>query len=82
MSSKSQTKNMKLSSIQLQLLNDEFFLKESSEITKKLIDLNMNINTISAVIKEYTVKYAYIKEKAPELASMFTSEMWWRSRGV
>ena len=36
----------------------------------------MDIDRISEIIKNYQQKYIYIKNEDPELAKLFTIEMW------
>ena len=69
-----------LSDTQKSLLNDEFFKKESSTLTAMMLDQKMDINDVTAIVKEYTVKYACIKENDLVLASKYTAEMWWKTR--
>ena len=61
-------------------LKDEFLMKKSQELTAALLDKKMNINTITAVVKEYQTKYLYIKENDPNLAKKYTPELWWKTR--
>ena len=55
-------------------------MKRSQELTSRMLDENMNINTITAIIKEYQTKYIYIKKNDPKLAELFTPELWWKTR--
>ena len=61
-------------------LKDEMLMSRSVELTKIMIDANININTITAIVKEYQQKYIYIKKNAPELTSAFTPIIWWKTR--
>ena len=61
-------------------LKDELLMSRSVELTKLMIDANMNINTITAIVKEYQRKYIYIKRNAPELVIAFTPMIWWKTR--
>tara|TARA_R100000388_G_C7218884_1_gene147742 strand:- start:77 stop:292 length:216 start_codon:yes stop_codon:yes gene_type:complete len=61
-------------------LNDKFMMNECNEFTRKMLEANININTICGIIKEYQTKYLYIKSQDKELAKQFTIEMWWKLR--
>ena len=61
-------------------LKDEVLMSRSIELTKIMLENKMDINTITAIIKEYQTKYIYIKKNAPELVSAFTPQMWWITR--
>jgi len=58
-------------------LKDDLFMERCAELTSIMLELKININTITAIIKEYQTKYIFIKKNAPELVSEFTPEMWW-----
>ena len=62
-------------------LNDKFMMNECNEFLGKMLEANMNINTICGIIKEYQTKYLYIKSQDKELAKQFTMKMWWELRG-
>ena len=61
-------------------LNDEVLMSRSIELTKMMLSINMDLNTITAIVKEYQTKYIYIKSCDAKLASLFTPEMWWKTR--
>ena len=69
-----------LSDIQLSLLNDKFFMRESAKLSKQMLGLPLPINTVFSIVKEYTFKYTCLKNICPELASQFTGEVWWKTR--
>jgi hypothetical protein len=61
-------------------LKDALFMERCTELTYMMLKNKMDINTITAIIKEYQTKYFYIKKNAPKLVSAFTPEMWWKTR--
>lgn len=62
-------------------LNDKFLMKQCNEFTHKALKAGLSINTTCALVKEYQVKYLYIKENDEKLAREFTIEMWVKLRG-
>jgi len=62
-------------------IKDDFMMKECNDFTRKMLEEDMNINTICSIIKEYQTKYLFIKSQDEKLAKQFTMEMWWICRG-
>ena len=57
-------------------INDTFMMGECFTFTKAMMDAGMELNTICKIIKNYQQKYIYIKNENPEMAKLFTIEMW------
>ena len=73
--------NAKVADNILDAINDKFLQTHSRNLTAGLLKQGMDINKVVAIIKEYTIKYMFIKSQDKEMALLFTPETWWDCRG-
>ena len=61
-------------------LKDKTLMSRSNEITRKLLDGKININTICVMVKDFQYKYLAIKDEYGEgdILDAFTPEIWWK----
>jgi len=61
-------------------LKDKTLMSRSNEITRKLLDGKINIDTIVVMVKDYQFKYLAIKEEygQGDILDAFTPEIWWK----
>ena len=56
------------------LLADEFYMKNSQDLTGILLDTNIRVDIIAKMLKQYTQIYVEMKEENDEIIRDFTAE--------